>query len=406
LNGISRRVAVVGIGETTYYRHGQSPVPEFLLAIEAIERAAADAGLDVRQIDGFCSYSAERSDPTRLGTALGLEVAFANMFWGGGGGGVCGAVANAAAALAAGYCRYAVVYRSLAQGQFGRFGQAHVPPTVSGRGAYIAPYGLFTPAQQIALRTRRFFHEHGATDEALCAVALAAYAHAQRNPRAVMYGRPLTREDYYAARWIAEPFRLYDCCLENDGAAAVVLTTVDRARDLRQKPAVLLASAQGSSPRFEMFGHADARFAAANFETVAPRLYAQAGVDAKDIDVAQIYENFTGAVVMSMVEHGFCAPDQVMEFFTPENLTWTAEGAKTDGGRSSGVAGRAREGRGLPINTSGGNLAECYMHGLELVLEAVRQVRGTSTCQVEDVELSLVAGGPSSSPVSSLIFCS
>ncbi len=383
---ISRRVAVVGIGETAYYRHGQAPVPEFLLAVEAIEKATADAGLDLRAIDGFCSYSGERSDPTRLGTALGLEVAFANMFWGGGGGGVCGAVANAAAALAAGYCNYAVVYRSLAQGQFGRFGQSHAPATVSGRGAWIAPFGLMTPAQQIALRTRRFFHEHGATDESLCAVALASYAHAQRNPRAVMYGRPLTREMYYTARWIAEPFRLYDCCLENDGAAAVVLTTVERARDLRQKPALLLAAAQGSSARFEMFGHADARFSGSNFETVAPRLWAQAGVAPRDIDVAQIYENFTGAVVMSMVEHGFCAPDEVNEFFTAENLTWPRGG--------------------LPINTSGGNLAECYMHGLELVLEAARQIRGTSTCQVEGAELSLVAGGPASSPVSSLILCS
>ena len=383
---ISRRVAAVGIGETAYYRHGQAPVPEFLLAIEAIEKAAADAGLDVRELDGFCSYSGERSDPTRLGTALGLpDVAFSNMFWGGGGGGVCGAVANAAAALAAGYCKYAVVYRSLAQGQFGRFGQSHAPATVSGRGAHIAPFGLMTPAQQIALRTQRFLHDHGATDEALCAVALASYAHAQRNPRAVMYGRPLTREAYYAARWIAEPFRLYDCCLENDGAAAVVLTTTERARDLRHQPALLLAAAQGSSPRFEMFGHADPGFAGSNFATVAPRLYAQAGIEPKDIDVAQIYENFTGAVVMSMVEHGFCAPDQVNDFFTAENLTWP------DGG--------------LPINTSGGNLAECYMHGLELVLEAVRQIRGTSTCQVEGAELSLVAGGPASSPVSSLILC-
>ena len=134
-----------------------------------------------------------------------------------------------------------------------------------------------------------------------------------------------------------------------------------------------------------MFGHADPDFAGSNFATVAPRLYEQAGIEPEDVDVAQIYENFTGAVVMSMVEHGFCAPDQVNEFFTVENLTWPNGG--------------------LPINTSGGNLAECYMHGLELVLEAVRQIRGTSTCQVDGAELSLVAGGPASSPVSSLILC-
>jgi len=386
MNTISRKVAVVGIGETPYYRHGASPVPEFVLALDAIRAAADDAGIDVREIDGFCSYSAERSDPVRLGAALGLpDIAYSNMFWGGGGGGVCGAVANAAAALAVGFCTYAVVYRSLAQGQFGRFGQAGRGSKVSGRAAYTAPYGVMTPAQHIALRTRRFMHEHDVTDEAFCAVALAAYAHAQRNPRAVMYGRPLTREKYYEARMIAEPFRLYDCCLENDGAAAVVLTTSDRAGDLKQKPAYLLGAAQGTSPRYELNTHVNEHYASANFGTVAPRLFEQAGITAAEVDVAQIYENFTGAVVMSLVEHGFCAPDEVMEFCTPQNLTWS------DGG--------------LPINTSGGNLAECYMHGLELVTEAVRQIRGTSPCQVDGADMSLVAGGPASSPVSSLILC-
>lgn len=381
---IRRKVAIVGLGETTYYKHGESPVSEFQLALEAIRRAADDAGLDVRELDGFCSYSGERSDPVRIGTALDLpDIAFCNMFWGGGGGGVCGAVGNAAAALAAGYCRYAVVYRSLAQGQFGRFGQARAIPRVRGRQAYLMPYGVLTAAHQIALRTRRFMHEHGATDEALCAVSLASYAHAQRNPRAVMYGRPLTREAYYASRWIAEPFRLYDCCLENDGAAAIVLTTADRARDLPHPPAYLLAAAQGTAPRYELHAHVNRDYGTANFQTVAPRLYAQAQVSPGDIDVAQIYENFTGAVVMSMVEHGLCAPDEVADFFTPENLQWP-------------------HGR-LPINTSGGNLAECYMHGLELVVEAARQVRGVSTCQVQGASLSLVAGGPASSPVSSLI---
>jgi acetyl-CoA acetyltransferase len=304
------------------------------------------------------------------------------MFWGGGGGGVCGAVGNAAAALHAGYCRYAVVYRSLAQGQFGRFGQARGAPAVSGRAAAIAPHGVLSAAHQIALRTRRFMHEHGVTDEAFCAVALASYAHAQRNPRAVMHGRPLDRATYYASRWIAEPFRLYDCCLENDGAAALILTTAERAVDHPHRPAYLLAAAQGMSPRYELNGHFNDDYASANFRTVAPRLWAQAGVGPGDVDVAQVYENFTGAVVMSMVEHGLCPVDGVNEFFTPENLTL--------GGR-------------LPLNTSGGNLAECYMHGLELVIEAVRQVRGTSTAQVVDAEVALVAGGPASSPVSSIV---
>lgn len=381
---IRNKVAIVGIGETAYYRHGAAPVSEFALACEAVIKAAEDAGLAVTEIDGFASYSNDRNEPTRLAAALGIpDVSFSNMFWGGGGGGVCGAVANAAAALVAGYSKYVVVYRALAQGQFARFGQGARVNTVSGNPAYTAPYGLMSPAQHIALRTRRFMHEHGIRQDALAAIALASYVHAQRNPRAVMFGRPLTREDYDNSRWIVEPFHLFDCCLENDGAAAVILTTVERARDLRQKPVSLLGAAQGTGPRYELPTHYSPDYASANFRTVAPRLYAMAGVEPKDVDVAQVYENFTGGVLMSIVEHGFCAPEEANDFCTVENLT-------------------APHGR-LPLNTSGGNLAECYMHGLGLVNEAVRQVRGTSTAQVPDVRVSLVAGGPASAPVSSLL---
>jgi acetyl-CoA acetyltransferase len=292
-------------------------------------------------------------------------------------------VANAAAAVHAGLARHVVVYRSLAQGQFARFGQGAAIPAISGPMAYSVPYGIMSPAQTIALRTRRFMHEHAITEDALAAVALAAYAHAQRNPRAVMFGRPLTREQYDAARYIAEPFRLYDCCLENDGAAAVIVTSAERAADLAPRPAFILAAVQGSTGGHDLFTHSSDPYATANFLDVAPRLYQMAGVSPKDVDVAQIYENFTGAVVMSMVEHGLCAADEVMEVCTPDNLT--------------GPGGR------LPINTSGGNLAECYMHGLELVIEAVRQMRGESTTQIPGAEIALVAGGPVAAPVSSLL---
>lgn len=383
-HSINGTVAVIGLGQTTYYKHGQSPDPEFVLALKAILAAAEDAGIGASEIDGYCSYSDEPSDPTRIGTALNApDIAYANMFWGGGGGGVCGAIGNAAAALAAGYCKYAVVYRSLAQGQFGRFGQGRAPGRTSGRFAYTLPYGTMNAAHQIALRTRRFMHDHDVTDEVLCAVSLASYAHAQNNPDAIMYGRPLTREKYYASRWIAEPFRLFDCCLENDGAAALILTTADRAVDHPHKPVKLMAAAQGLSPRYELFGHFNEDYGSANFTTVAPRLFEQAGIGPEAVDVAQIYENFTGAVVMSIVEHGLPLDEDLMSFFTSENLT---------------VGGK------MPINTSGGNLAECYMHGLELVIEAARQIRGTSPNQVDGADVSLVAGGPASSPVSSLIF--
>ena len=235
------------------------------------------------------------------------------MVWGGGGGGGSGAVAQAAAAVAAGYAKYVVVFRALAQGQFGRFGQAAPVETISGPAAYAWPYGLFVPAQWVALRVRRFMHEHRVTQDALAAVVLADYHHAQLNPRAVMYGRPLTREQYDRSRWIVEPFHLYDCCMENDGAAALILTSAERARDAKQKPVYVMAAAQGAPHRAAAAAENSPDYASSHFRTLAPRLYEMAEIGPKDVDVVQIYEHFSGAVPISLVEHGFCEPDGVME---------------------------------------------------------------------------------------------
>jgi acetyl-CoA acetyltransferase len=377
--------AIVGLGETRYYKRGASPDPEFKMTLEAIRLAADDAGIDVRDIDGYASFSNDRNDPAHLATALGSKhVGFSNMFWGGGGGGGSGAVANAAAAVAAGFCDIAVAYRGLAQGQFGRFGQGSTARKSPGAGAFTAPYGLMSPAQSFAMRVRRFMYEHHVEQEALRAVALASYHHAQNNPRAVMHGRPLSEEDYDNSRWIVEPFHLFDCCQENDGAAAVIVTTAERARDLKHPPAYILGAAQGTDYRQAATAHNAPDYATSNFKTLAPRLYAMAGVGPEEVEVLQSYENFTGGVMMSIVENGFCKPDEVNEFFTLDTFRF-------DGGK-------------LPLNTSGGNLAECYMHGLELITEAVRQVRGESPCQVKaEVNVSMVTSGPMVQPVSSLI---
>src|SRR6266850_3583103 len=336
---IRGRVAVVGVGETTYYKHGRAPASEFALALQAILRACADAGIDPREIDGFASYSNDRNDPSRL---------------------------------------------ALAQGQFQRFGAAPPGGTVSGEAALTFPYGLISPAQRFAMRVMRFLHDHGIGPEAQRAIALASYHHAQANPRAVMHGRPLTPEAYDDSRWIVEPFRLFDCCMENDGAAALILVAAERARDLRQPPAYLLGVAQGSEYRNAARGHNAPTYASSSFTTVAPHLYAMAGVGPKDVHVVQSYENFTGGVLMSLVEHDFFAAEEANEFLTLENLI-------------------APTGR-LPLNTSGGNLAECYMHGLELQIEAVRQLRGQSTSQVPGAHVSMVISGPMVTPVSSVIF--
>jgi acetyl-CoA acetyltransferase len=384
LRNIRGRVAVVGVGETEYYKHGQAPEPEVKLALKAVLAACRDAGIDPRTIDGFASYSNDRNDPSRLAAALGLpELRLSNMQWGGGGGGGSAAVGNAAAAIAAGHADCVVVFRALAQGQFQRFGAAPPAATASGEAALTFPYGLISPAQRFAMRVMRFMHDHGIGPAAQRAIALASYHHAQNNPRAVMHGRPLTAEAYDDARWIVEPFRLFDCCMENDGAAALVLVAAERARDLKQRPAYLLGVAQGSEYRNAARGHNAPTYASASFTTVAPRLYAMAGVTPKDVDVVQSYENFTGGVLMSLIEHGFFAAEDANDFLTLDNLV-------APGGR-------------LPLNTSGGNLAECYMHGLELQIEAVRQLRGQSPNPVPAARVAMVISGPMVTPVSSMI---
>jgi acetyl-CoA acetyltransferase len=379
------KVGVAGVAETTYYKRGQAPDAEFKLALEAIVKACNNAGISPKEIDGFSSYSNDRSDPSRLSAALGCaDLRFASMQWGGGGGGGSGAVANAAAAIATGQAECVVVFRALAQGQFGRFGQAPERDVIAGEYAHAIPYGLMSPAQMFAMKVNRFMHEHGVDQKALRAISMTSYHHAQNNPQAVMYGRPLDEEKYDNSRWIVEPFHLYDCCQENDGAAAMILVSADRLKDFDHPPCYVLGAVSGSHHRAGAPAHNVPDYATSSFKTLAPRLYEMAGVKASDVDVLQSYENFTGGVMMSIVEHGFCEPGQCNEFFKLENLT-----------SSSGK---------LPLNTSGGNLAECYMHGLGLNIEAVRQVWGESTNQVENTHVSMVISGPMVTPVSSLIF--
>ena len=379
------KVAIAGIGETTYYRHGKSPDSEFKLALQAIVRACEDAGISPHDVDGFASYGGDRSDGPRLAAALGIKaLRFSNMFWGGGGGGVCGAVGNAGAAVATGMADCVVAFRSLAQGQYARYGRGAPVASVQGEAAFTAPYGLMSPAQMFAMKVTRFMQMHGINDSALRAISLACYHHAQNNPNAVMKGKPLTPEGYDTSRWIIEPhFHLYDCCQENDGAAAVIVVPAERAKDFRNTPAYLLACGQGGDHRSAAPVHNMPDYPGSHFKALAPRMYAMAKLKPSDIDNVQCYENFTGGVLMSLVEHGLVPADQANEILTPENLM--APGGK------------------MPLNTSGGNLAECYMHGLELVIEAVRQIRGTAINQMPKVNTSIVIGGPMVTPVSSLI---
>ena len=383
--------AIVGIGESTYYRPGGSPDSELQLAVTAITNAAADAGIDVEEIDGFVSYGNDRSTPSRLSTVLGVkETKFAALSWDGGGNNVAGTLAIADAAVTAGYADYVVCYRSLAQGEYGRFGQSNFTGRVRvpDEAAFRVPYGVMVPAHWYAMIAQRFMHEYGVTEHALAEISLACYAHAQRNPRAIRHGRELTKDDYLNSRWIVEPFRLFDCCQENDCSAAVIVVSGERARELAKQPVYIRSAAQGIDYRGAAggavgAGYNDPDFPTAHYKNVGDMIWSRAGVGPKDVQVGQFYENFTALALMAIAEMGFAPPEEIEAWVLAGNVRWP-DGA-------------------LPINTSGGNLAEAYVHGFELVNEAARQVRGESTCQVDDVEFSLVVAGPGALPASAAL---
>jgi acetyl-CoA acetyltransferase len=387
------KTVIAGIGEGLedgkYMRWGRATKSEFRLACEAAVAACEDAGLDPKKIDGFCSYSDDRNGAPRLAAALGVdELRCSIMQWGGGGGGGSGAVMNAVMAVATGSADYVIAFRSLCQGQFGRFGQSRASGRLTGGAAFTAPYGIMSPPQSIgAIRGRRHMALYGTKSEDWGRIAVQCYRAANRNPRAVMYGRPITLEDHQNSRMIADPMHLYDCCQENDGAAAVLITSAERAKDLKQPPVYIMSAASGNqyaagdNPfRGEM---GSSNFQADRGTGVANRMYAQAGISVADIDVAQVYENFTSMVLMSLEEHGFCKIGEGGAYVQSGAIDWP-NGA-------------------CPINTSGGNLAEAYIHGFELQLESVRQLRGTSTMQVEGAEIGLVVSGPGVTPVTDMV---
>jgi acetyl-CoA acetyltransferase len=381
---------IVGLGETDYFKQGTvTERSEFELACEAIKKAVDDAGLDIEEIDGFSSFANDRNKASIVADALGVpEVKFSNKVWGGGGCGGSGAVMNAAMAVEAGAADYVVAYRALCQGQFGRRGQAQDHTIVRDDNEFSQPFGLETPPQMYALPVQRYMHEYDVPQEHLGHVALTSRAHANRNPRAVMHERELTMEKYMDSREITDPFKLYDSCLESDGACAVVVTSEDNAESLAQKAVKIESAAQGGGPGWGTGVLASHNmpledYTTSNASDVADRLYEGAGIGPDDIDVAQLYENFTGMVLMTAEDYGLAPRGEAGKLFEDGN----AIGPDAD----------------LPINTSGGNLSEAYIHGFNLVVEGARQIRGTSNTQAEDVEYSLVASGPGVTPHSGLI---
>jgi acetyl-CoA acetyltransferase len=376
------KAAFVGFGHTRYGRRGElgenGPVP---LVIEAVEKAAADAGISPVDIDGYCSYSGDGVDAGTLSSSFGAPLRFTGMGWGGGGGAMGGAFLYAAMAVATGQANYVAVTRGVVQG--GEFGRRF-----GGMGATQAPRFplLQTPGQSFALAARRHMHVYGTTIDHFGEVAINARLNAANNPEA-RYREPITMEDHHESRMICDPLRLLDFCLESDSGNCVILASAERAKDLSQPPVYLAGAAMGAPYRWGngMFGGNNMSaedFASAGQRTIANDLYANAGIGPDEVDVACIYDHFTPMVLMGLEDFQFCPKGESGAFAADGNI-------RRDGA--------------IPVNTHGGNLAEVYNHGMSHVYEAIRQLRGSAPNQIDGAEVALVVAGSSPSPSSALL---
>ncbi len=367
---IRDRVAIVGIGLLPFAKDIGRPISD--TAIEAIELALADAGLAGEDVDGMSMFEMEHTHEVTIARGLGVR----NLRWWDkisyGGGASCGTVMHAAAAIATGLADVVVCHRARNRGSRASRPWAQERERVEDDKALHVPWGLIRPVDVIGMWAHRHMHEYGTRREHFGNVAIAARKHANRNPLAMMKDRPLDMETYLAGRVIGYPLTLYDCCLETDGALACVVTSVERARDLRQKPVLVHAVAQGSGPNpvhLANYNNTPEMVTTAAF--CAQQLWARSELGPRDIDCAQIYDAFTPLVISGLEDYGFCKRGEGGPF--------------TEGGR-------LELGGELPTLTSGGGLSEAYVHGFNLILEAVRQVRGTSTAQVEGCHNVLVTG--------------
>ena len=375
--------AIAGVGYRQYKR-GTAPAPERGVLVRAIVDACEDAGFDPADVDGFVSYGDDRNEPVRLMPDLGTrELTWSSSVWGGGGGGIAGAFGIAAAAIMTGQASAVVIFRALVEGDSGRLSAAVMAHHLND---HMAGAGMVAPAQVCAMRAMRLFQHHGVPQSVCEELVRASYHHGARNPDAVAYGKELDLDDFRTARWIAEPFRLFDCSRENDGAGALLMVSAERARDLRKPPVSLLGVAQGTEKGWgDLLENDDEDlYASAGFRPVARRLWAQTGLTPADIDVVQLYENFSAQGVASLIDHGFCTYESVADVVRYENLI-------------------APTGK-LPINTAGGNFAQGFVHGIGLAVEAVRCLRGESANPVPGAKTCLLAGGPGAPTVSSAIF--
>ncbi len=372
---LHNEAAIVGIGQTEFSKNsGRS---ELQLACEAVRAAIVDAGLKPSDIDGMTSFTLDTTDEIAIAQSVGIgELTFFSCTPHGGGAAI-GVVHQAVMAVATGSAKYVVCYRSLN----GRSGQRY-SEGVSGdiitsdtiHWSWYMPWGLMTPASWVAMFTQRYMHETGAKSTDFAKVSISTRNHAVNNPAAFFYGKPLTLDEHQNARMICDPLRLFDCCQETDGACAAIITTPERARDLRAGGAIIRGIGQAAGADQEVMTSFYRKSVAAipEMDSVAKQTYEMSGLGPDDLDAAIIYDAFSSIVLMQLESFGLCGPGEAKDFVADDNL---------------GLGGR------LPTNTHGGQLSEAYIHGMNGVNEGVRLIRGDSVNQPPNNDHVLVTAG-------------
>ncbi|MFJ8911334.1 lipid-transfer protein [Amycolatopsis sp. NPDC102389] len=374
---LSGRAAIAGIGATEFSK--DSGRSELRLAAEAVSSAVKDAGLTPSDVDGLVSFTMDGNSEIAVARELGIPELkfFSRIHYGGGA--AAATVQQAAMAVATGVADVVVAYRAFNERSGTRFGQ--VSSAAAGQvnssgvdNAFHYPMGIATPAATVAMLARRYMHEYGATSEDFGRVAVVDRARAATNPKAWFYGKPITLEEHQASRWVAEPLHLLDCCQESDGGVALVIVSAERARDLRYRPAVIAAAAQGSGPdQYVMTSYyRDDLPALPEMGVVGRQLWEQSGLGPGDMDLAVLYDHFTPYVLMQLEELGFCGKGEAKDFI---------------GGGTLELDGK------LPLNPHGGQLGEAYIHGMNGIAEGVRQLRGDAVNQVDGAAQVLVTAG-------------
>lgn len=373
MGNIKDRYAIVGVGESE--RSKNSGTTPLHLALDAARAALNDAGLTAKDIDGVMNYSENDSCTShQLATYLGVRPKYVKDILGGGSSTEM-LIADAIGLIETGQLNTVLIYRSM-NGRSGvRMGggnwDMNMLQNVIEGGSYIIPYGAGAPSQWFGLFASRHMYETGLTKEHLGHVCVSFYEHAQRNPKAFFYGKPLTMEEYLQTPELTSPFNKHDCCLESDEANAIIVTSAERAKDCKSKPVYIMGI---SARQCVSHAHYWSNLSEVASDYVAKDIYQKAGVSPADIQVASIYDCFSWVVLRQLEAYGLAPRGEVGDFVATGNLKM--------GGR-------------LPTNTAGGMLSEGYTHGMNNVLEIVRQIRheyGDTDRQVKNCEIGICTG--------------